>query len=236
MVAISHVILAVFHLLQDELDDRLHPTTIRLLVHGSWLSFRCIRLSFLMPSHSFTLGETEHRLACSNIKLLTIFRFRVTVPNSSFTYRTPQELVAARLWITRGKGLNLRLRLALGAIAGSDSLLEQYGDGFIDFIRVARVCHLSIFGLSTIIDHFLSTSSGPSSPSSHLKFIPTPMAHRSPARLISILLFARWSLLVACFRIRKTCLAPLPMYRTPNRPLAFLLPSSIQSNSRLHYN
>ncbi|KAL9013786.1 MAG: hypothetical protein Q9173_001543 [Seirophora scorigena] len=91
-----------------------------------------------MASFSFAIDGTEHELACKNFKLLTCLCFHVTVPNSSSTYQTPQELIAARLWITRGNVLNFSVRLALDAIAGSDLQLESFANGLSDILCAAK--------------------------------------------------------------------------------------------------
>ncbi|KAL9052275.1 MAG: hypothetical protein Q9206_004374 [Seirophora lacunosa] len=90
-----------------------------------------------MASFSFDIDGTEQELACKNFKLLTCFCFHVTVPNSSSTYQTPQELIAARLWITRGNALNFSVRLALDGIAGSNLQLESFANSLSDILCAA---------------------------------------------------------------------------------------------------
>ncbi|KAI4088375.1 MAG: hypothetical protein LQ344_006118 [Seirophora lacunosa] len=108
-----------------------------------------------MASFSFDIDGTEQELACKNFKLLTCFCFHVTVPNSSSTYQTPQELIAARLWITRGNALNFSVRLALDGIAGSNLQLESFANSLSDILCAAGVRHPSTTGLRAIIKYLV---------------------------------------------------------------------------------
>ncbi|KAL8962437.1 MAG: hypothetical protein Q9193_001150 [Seirophora villosa] len=131
-----------------------------------------------MASFSFDIDGTERELACKNFKLLTCFCFHVTVPNSSSTYQTPQELIAARLWITRGNALNFSVRLALDGIAGSNLQLESFANSLSNILCAARVRHPSTTGLRANIKYLVLSSFGPSFRSRHLESIPRRRAHR----------------------------------------------------------
>ncbi|KAI4112883.1 MAG: hypothetical protein LQ345_006036 [Seirophora villosa] len=121
-----------------------------------------------MASFSFDIDGTEQELACKNFKLLTCFCFHVTVPNSSSTYQTPQELIAARLWITRGNALDFSVRLALDGIAGSNLQLESFANSLSDILCAARASRIhstpegapscGLFDLNLALSHFESSS------------------------------------------------------------------------------
>lgn len=158
------------------------------------LSAHQASLNSSMASFSFDIDGTEQELACKNFKLLTCFCFHVTVPNSSSTYQTPQELIAARLWITRGNALNFSVRLALDGIAGSNLQLESFANSLSDILCAAGVRHPSTTGLRAIIKYLVLSSFGPSFRSRHLESIPRRRAHRHLAFLFSTLLCLTLSL------------------------------------------
>ncbi|KAI4202210.1 MAG: hypothetical protein LQ350_002725 [Teloschistes chrysophthalmus] len=81
-----------------------------------------------MTSLTFDLGETEHRLQSTKIKLQTRSRLHIILPDSSEHYRSLHEFVEAGFWITRGNDLKLRVRTDHDACTGvgvGSSTLEE---------------------------------------------------------------------------------------------------------------
>ncbi|KAL8936511.1 MAG: hypothetical protein Q9216_004891, partial [Gyalolechia sp. 2 TL-2023] len=92
-----------------------------------------------MASSTFDLGETEHDFTNRNLKLLTRSALHLTLPQSSVSYRDAQEIIAAGLWIMRGNGLKLSIRIEVGATAGPGVGLENFLDGLIDVLCAAKL-------------------------------------------------------------------------------------------------
>ncbi|KAL8824056.1 MAG: hypothetical protein Q9170_008263, partial [Blastenia crenularia] len=92
-----------------------------------------------MASPTFELAETEHVLAQSKLKLLARSTLRLTLPQASFNYHTSTELVTTGLWITRGNGLKLSVRIDLGATDGLGLGRETILNGISDTLCEAKL-------------------------------------------------------------------------------------------------
>lgn len=94
-----------------------------------------------MGSSLFSFEETVHQLPRSNLTLLTRCRLGVSLLNIPISYQSCQEPILAGLWITRGNGLHLSVRLELDAYAALDLQLGNFTDGVGDILCAAKVLH-----------------------------------------------------------------------------------------------
>lgn len=85
------------------------------------------------------LGETEHVLTRNALRLLIRSHSQITLLHGSLDSCDLEEVVTGGLWITRGNGLNLAVRLNLGACAGPDFQLENFAEGLVDILSTAEV-------------------------------------------------------------------------------------------------
>ncbi|KAL8731301.1 MAG: hypothetical protein Q9166_003525 [cf. Caloplaca sp. 2 TL-2023] len=93
-----------------------------------------------MASSVFDLAETQHILTRSNLKLITRTRLEVTLPDHSSKDGFGYDLATAGLWITRGNGLNLRVRADLDAVAHSTSLSQEtFENALCETLTVAKL-------------------------------------------------------------------------------------------------
>lgn len=93
------------------------------------------------------LGETEHALTRTNLKLLIRSRLQISLLHGSLDCFDLVPLVASGLWITRGNGFNLSVRLELVALAGQEIWLENFVDGLSDVLCTAKVFSILLSGL-----------------------------------------------------------------------------------------
>ncbi len=92
-----------------------------------------------MASSFFSFEETVHQSPSSKLKLVTRSRLGVSLQNIASSCQSPQELISAGLWITRGNGLHLAVRLELDAYAVTNLQLGHFTDGLSDVLCAAKV-------------------------------------------------------------------------------------------------
>ncbi|KAL8907907.1 MAG: hypothetical protein Q9207_001144 [Kuettlingeria erythrocarpa] len=91
-----------------------------------------------MASSFFNFEETVHQSPCSSLKLFTRSRLGISLQNIASSCQSPQELISAGLWITRGNGLHLAVRLELDACVVTNLQLGHFIDGLSDILCAAK--------------------------------------------------------------------------------------------------
>ncbi|KAL8930252.1 MAG: hypothetical protein Q9208_000869 [Pyrenodesmia sp. 3 TL-2023] len=104
-----------------------------------------------MGSSLISFEKTVHQLPCSNLTLLTRCRLGVGLRNIPISHQSSQEPILAGLWITRGNGLHLSVRLELDAYAALDIQPGNFTDGVGDILCAAKVLHPALSFFSSLI-------------------------------------------------------------------------------------